>query len=306
MNACIVNATRCTLGSVAKRGKPNSPVEMEADVASFLICFCGSGTGHMTQALTMSRMLTEQRGMKLTGVVTDSDASPNMIEELIKPLQVPLLILPAITIVNKDGVLPPHQILGKAIAVERDLRQRTDEIRAFLAASRASVILSMWQISLGKFLMHNPLPASVRVLHIAAQFALASLSAREMGTLHVMAAVAKGTIDVMASVFAPSGRCIAITGEHESGASGASNGDGADANVDSIVGSNHSAGRHSLETGLSRLAPMIEIPAPIAADCKPLLLCYFLTIKPARKLERLLHRYPIEGVEVHVFTPEEL
>ena len=277
MNSCVASATRCMLGAVANAGSANAPIEMDTDPASFLICFCGSGTGHMTQALTMSRLLSEQFGMKLCGVITDSDASQRMIDELIRPLDVPLLVLPAITIVTKEGVLPPHAILGKAVAVDRKLRKQTTEVRDFLAASRAGVVVSMWQISLGKFLTQNPLPPEVRVFHIAAQFALADLRAREASSL--AAAAAKGTVDVMASVFAPSGRCVAISASAASGADGG---------------------------GSSTLAPIIEMPEQVSADCQPLLLCYFLTQRPARLLERMLHKHPIDGLEVHVFTSEAL
>ena len=44
-------------------------------------------------------------------MITDTDASEKMLEENIKPFGVPLLVLPAITLVDKDGVRPPHKIV---------------------------------------------------------------------------------------------------------------------------------------------------------------------------------------------------
>lgn len=285
MQRVVVGATRGLLGSIGRAGKKGDPVVMEPESGTFIVSFCGSGTGHMMQALTLTRTLQNVYGMRLTGVITDSDASEKLLNELIHPLGVPVLILPAITIVTSKGVLPPHRVVGKAIACIRGLKKASEEIRAFLAASKAALILNMWQISLGKYLQLNALPASVRVVHVAAQFAHLGVKAKHVKG-GMMAGAAKGTIDVMASIFGASGPCVAISSA---------------ADAVNARGSVASAAARSL-------APIIDVPPKLATSPPPpkLLLCYFLTLAPARRLERLLHAHPIPGLETHVFTSEVL
>ena len=277
MNSLVVGTTRGLLGSIGRSGKRCSEaIDIPCDQQAFVVSFCGSGTGHMMQALTLTRVL-QASGMQLTGVITDTDAAQNLLDEVIKPLEVPVLILPAITIVNAKGILPPHRVLGKAVVCMKGLRRENARIRAFLATSQCSLLINMWQISLGKFLQLNPLPPSVRVVHVAAQFAHLALKPSQVKG-GFMAAAAKGTIDVMATIFKPSGVCVAISGAA------------------------------SAASGAPALAPIIDVPISVAEQPppSPLLLCYFLTMAPARRLERLLHKQPIPGVEVHCFTAEAL
>ena len=110
-----------------------------------------------------------------------------------------------------------------------------------------------------------------------------------------MALAAKATIDVMASIFQASGRCVAISVTPSDG------------------------------TGTRRVAPILDIPsamsarpgdaiddktAPAGEKAPPsherIILCYFLTQAPARRLERLVHRHPVPGVTFHVFSSEPL
>jgi len=278
MATCIIiGATRSVLGPIARRGARGQSVDIEADPSRFVIAFCGSGTGHMTQALALCRLL-QARGMTLGGVVTDTDAVQRLVDDNIKPLGAPVLVLPAITIVNKDGVLPPHKILAKGRAVDRGLTTDSIRIREFLILSRAGVIVNCWQISLGKFLLLNKLPPSVRVIHIAAQCGQArgsSCALLRRDVRGLMAAAAKGTVEVMCDIFARTGTLVPIH-----------------ANGDPASGS---------------LAPIMDIPEALPSPrLPPLLLCYFLTMGRAKALESLLHRHPIDGLEVHCFTPEEL
>ena len=284
MKGCLVASSRAAINAIATAGKRQPPIEIEPDPSTFLLAFCGSGTGHMTQAIALVRLL-QAKGMTLGGVVTDTDMPQRLLDEVVMPLGVPLLVLPAITLVTKSGVLPPHRLLLKACAVDRGLAKEDGRIREFLAKSRAALFINMWQISLGKFLALRPLPPSVRVLHIAAQCGQArgSTLAHSTGDLPpfrepvsmLAATAAKGTVEAMCSLFAESGALIPI----------------------------HAAGGVA---GSASLAPIIDIPEALQPGCKPLLLCYFLTQAPARALERLLHRHPMEGWEVHVFTPETL
>ena len=279
MKGCLVASSRAAIGAIANSGSRQPPIEIQPDPHIFLVAFCGSGTGHMTQAIALIRLLQE-RGLTLGGVVTDTDMPQRLIDEVVAPLGVPLLVLPAITLVTKSGVLPPHRLLLKACAVDRGLAKDDERIRAFLAASRAALLINMWQISLGKFLALRSLPPSVRVLHIAAQCGQARGCELAHGTADLpplrqpvsmlAATAAKGTVEAMCSLFGVSGRLVPI----------------------------HAAG--GTETSTS-LAPIIDIPEALQPGCKPLLLCYFLTQAPARALERMLRRSPMDGWEVHVF-----
>ena len=275
MKAITKSLTRAALGSIALAGKKGDTLDFEPDRTQFVVAFCGSGTGHMTQALAFVKLL-KARGLTLCGVITGTDMASKLIEENITPLGAPLLVLPAITIVNKDGVLPPHRVLAKARAAERGLKVQSARILEFLAAAKPGILINMWQIRLGKFLQQNPLPPSVLCLTIAAQCGQAAGAPTELRISEitsVMAAAAKGTCEVMCRVFAGSGPLVAITASGKDGC----------------------------------LAPIIEIPDAISnPPPSPLLLCYFLTQAPARKLEKLLHQNPIPNLEVHVFTPEAL
>ena len=64
---------------------------MDVEPGAFVVSFCGSGTGHMMQALTIARVL-EASGMKLTGVITDTDAAQKLsiLTELAFATRVPL------------------------------------------------------------------------------------------------------------------------------------------------------------------------------------------------------------------------
>jgi hypothetical protein len=232
--------------------------------------------------------------MQCTGIITDTDAPQQLLDELIKPLGVPILVLPAITIVTKDGVVAPHRILGKAVALDRGLKREASAIQSFLQASHAGLIVNCWQISLGRyFTKFEQLPPNVRLVHVAAQFAQLDVPLSQVNS--TMGCVARGTIEVMAQVFSHSGgRCVAITATGASGSSIAIR------------------GRARTSVGASAtLPPILELPTAIGESppASPLLLCYFLTQAPARRLDQLLHKHAstlAPGLEIHCFTPEPL
>lgn len=112
----------------------------------FIVAFCGSGTGHLTQALKVVEIL-QGRGMVLAGVVTDSDAPQKMIDETITPLGVELLIIPAIELVDTErGFLPliaPHQFVGSLMKATGHLVKEAESIVAFFKRTKAGQIFNM-------------------------------------------------------------------------------------------------------------------------------------------------------------------
>ena len=82
------NTTKAFLGAVVSSGKAPQPFNAgPLDSKRFIVAFCGSGTGHLTQALAVVRA-QQKAGMTLAGVVTDTDASKKMLDEMIAPLGV--------------------------------------------------------------------------------------------------------------------------------------------------------------------------------------------------------------------------
>lgn len=100
---------RTTTARLAGKRRSSSLLSLAPDAQSFIVAFCGSGTGHLTQALALVKLL-RRAGLTLTGVVTDSDAPQTLLDELVVPLGVPILVLPAVTIVTKNGVVPPYKV----------------------------------------------------------------------------------------------------------------------------------------------------------------------------------------------------
>lgn len=123
----LYNSTRATLGAATFSSRiPCSSFDPgPLEDRNFVVAFGGSGVDHLTQALAVVRVL-QKAGMSLVGVVTDTDASAAMLEEMIAPLnvccrsglhhccaiasltllngsQVEVLILPAIKIVDDSS-----------------------------------------------------------------------------------------------------------------------------------------------------------------------------------------------------------
>ena len=59
--------------------KEPQPLAYAPGTGRFVIGFCGSGTGHLTQSLAVLRML-QARGMTLAGIVFDTDATQKMVQ----------------------------------------------------------------------------------------------------------------------------------------------------------------------------------------------------------------------------------
>ena len=59
--------------------KEPQPLAYTPGTGRFVIGFCGSGTGHLTQSLAVLRML-QARGMTLAGIVFDTDATQKMVQ----------------------------------------------------------------------------------------------------------------------------------------------------------------------------------------------------------------------------------
>ena len=291
-----VVVTRGVLGSIGRAGRMEKMVEMDVIKGSFVVAFCGSGTGHMMQALTWTRTL-QAAGMTLTGVITDTDAAQKLIDELIKPLACQP-VLPAIGHCDQRR-RATAQGPARALACVKGLEQASERIRAFLAESKASLILNMWQISLGKYLQLNPLPKNVRVVHLAAQFCHLSVRAR----------------DVRGGFMAAAAMARSMSWPPSSGPAGSawpSRPAQARISARKALVAKSSGGARSGADSRKLLAPIIDVPPALSAASSPSSTSSalaaaadsLLPLAPARRLERLLHANPLgaEGPEVHVFT----
>jgi hypothetical protein len=252
-----------------KERKARPVLQIESKPGHFVVAFCGSGTGHLTQTVTIVRLLRD-RGMVLAGVITDDDASERMLEETVRPLGVDLLILPAIPLVKENGMVPPLKVLAAARRADRRLLGSDEAIRAFFGRAAPSVLLNFWHPVLGRYLQSTPLPEGVTCLNVAAQFGLCQVPLRALTS--GLQVATKATIDAMAHMFGKSGHCVPI----------------------SPTGS------------ADTLAPIIEVPRPLAPAAPKLVLCYFLIKKVAAKLDALVARGGFEGVEFHCFTATAL
>jgi UDP-N-acetylglucosamine:LPS N-acetylglucosamine transferase len=100
----------------------------------FVVAFCGSGTGHLTQAMKAVEIL-EARGFTLAGVVTDTDAAEKMLDEMVRPLGVELLVIPAIELVDTEtGFIPlnnPVRFVGSLIKSQEYLLKNAADIADF-------------------------------------------------------------------------------------------------------------------------------------------------------------------------------
>ena len=282
------------LGRIAKTSKTPSPIDLsETDAKSFVVSFCGTGTGHFTQALACIGML-QSHGLVLSGIITDTTASQKILDEMVAPLGVKTLILPTVEIIDlKRGMAPAHKILAAATRLDRMIDQTAEATRQFFCSAKPALLLNFYQVSLARFLQFNPLPTSVRVFHMAPQFGLNGLPLREMRT--PIEVINRSFMGVMRQVFAASAPCLAIS---------ANDADGALAPIIELParlpggGTSPSAGDGS---GDAHVATAAEAPPP------PLLLCYFLVQRDGARLESLLAKRPLpEGVEVHCFTAEAL
>ena len=137
----------------------------EAD--RFVVAFCGSGTGHLTQAMKVVEML-QARGFTLAGVVTDSDASERMLDEMVRPLGVEILIIPAIQLVDTEkGFVPlvqPHRFVSSLLHAQSCLHANRTEYADFFARARAGRIYDMYHLTLARFFQLLAQPIDLGVL----------------------------------------------------------------------------------------------------------------------------------------------
>ncbi len=272
----LAGLTHCVLGAaLSKNSEPSAMAGISGDSNRFVVAFCGSGTGHLTQAMAVVDML-KKRGMILAGVVTDDDMSQRMIDEMVTPLGVEMLVLPAITLIDTErGFMPlvrPHVFTQKLMSAQAKVAADRHRIAAFFQRVDAGRIFCFWHITLARFFEHNPLSPGITVTHIAAQFGLCALTYPETKT--PIEVLSKATMDLMADIFKASGPTIAIS---------------------PLAG----------DTGAG-LPPIVHVPAPIAPKTPRLILCYFLVQTNATQLDALLARSPMPGVEFHCFTQTPL
>eukprot|EP00316_Scyphosphaera_apsteinii_P011982 CAMPEP_0119309326 /NCGR_PEP_ID=MMETSP1333-20130426/14964_1 /TAXON_ID=418940 /ORGANISM="Scyphosphaera apsteinii, Strain RCC1455" /LENGTH=414 /DNA_ID=CAMNT_0007313279 /DNA_START=75 /DNA_END=1319 /DNA_ORIENTATION=- len=268
----LYSAVQALLGPFMK-ASGSTPIDYRdgVDRKAFIVSFCGSGTGHLTQALTVVKLL-EKQGMRLAGIVTDTDATKRMLDEMVAPLGVEVLTLPAITLVDgQTGMVPLPLVFWNIVKVKRELFEREAEIGEFLSRCRPGLILSFWLLPLAYFMMSHTLPKMVKVLHIAPQFAHRSLVVRDLKEPIVV--ITKSTMDFMSEMFAKSGQCVPIA-----------------SNV--------------LECAC--LPPILEVPVAVQSWSERLILCYFLVQSDAHRLERIIHKHPMAGVQFECFTAQKL
>ena len=239
----------------------------------FVVAFCGSGTGHLTQAMKAVEML-KARGLTLAGVVTDTDASPRMLDEMVKPLGVELLIIPAIELVDSQkGFVPlidPARFVKSLMGAQRALYENRHEYAAFFRRARAGKIFNMYHLTLARFFQHNPLPPSITIIHMAAQFGLCELTEEDTKTFIEVGS--KGVMDMMKTIFDASGPAVPIS----------------------------PLGREGT------LPPILHVPATLTPNIPKLILCYFLVATNANDLDEILVKHPMPDVEFHCFTSKPL
>jgi len=246
---------------------------VRGDPNRFVVAFCGSGTGHLTQAMKAVELL-QARGLVLAGVATDTDASEKMLDEMVRPLGVPLLIIPAIELVDTEkGFIPlvnPPRFFTSLMRAQDFLQKNASDIQQFFAHANAGNIYNMYHLTLARFFQLNPLPPSILVTHMAAQFGLCALTFDDTRTFIEVGG--KAVMDVMASIFTASGQTVPI---------GPQGGDGS-------------------------LPPIIHLPTPLQPKTPRLILCYFLVQTNAKKLDELLAKQPLADCEFHCFTAKPL
>lgn len=249
--------------------KEPQPLAYAPGTGRFVIGFCGSGTGHLTQSLAVLRML-QARGMTLAGIVFDTDATQKMVQETLEPLGVSLLQLPAIKLVDpKKGMVPTVVTLHSVITGVGKLRGMYPQLVSFFVDAKAEYIFNFWHTTLAFFLRSHPPPPGVRISNVAPQFALSSLDVRDLGFWEI---VGKSTIDAMAALIAQTGPCLSLSARPQP----------------------------------NSLPPILEVPAAVSSFSSRLILCYFLAQPDAVRLERLLAQFSISGVEIHCFTTAPL
>ena len=274
LKAPIAASTKCAISS-ALTSSDALPVmgRVVGEPGRFIVAFCGSGTGHLTQAMKAVEML-QARGLTLAGVVTDTDAAPRMLDEMVRPLGVELLVIPAIELVDtQKGFVPlvdPIRFVTSLMGAQKALHDNRHEYAAFFRRARASTIYNMYHLTLARFLQHNPLPPSMTIIHMAAQFGLCELSEDDTHTFIEVGS--KGVMDMMKTIFVASGRTVPIS----------------------------PLGREGC------LPPIIHVPAALEPQSPKLILCYFLVATNATDLDDILIRQPMPGVEFHCFTSKAL
>lgn len=265
--APIASFSKCAIG-MAIKGPSSESVSAMANVRGdpnrFVVAFCGSGTGHLTQAMKAVELL-QARGLVLAGVATDTDASEKMLDEMVRPLGVPLLIIPAIELVDTEkGFIPlvnPPRFFTSLMRAQDFLQKNASDIQQFFSHANAGNIYNMYHLTLARFFQLNPLPPSILVTHMAAQFGLCALTFDDTRTFIEVGG--KAVMDVMASIFTASGQTVPI---------GPQGGDGS-------------------------LPPIIHLPTPLQPKTPRLILCYFLVQTNAKKLDELLAKQPLADCE---------
>ena len=202
--------------------------------------------------------------------MTDSDASDKMLNEMVRPLGVEILIIPAIELVDTEkGFVPlidPVRFVSSLLNSQESLHKQRENYAAFFARARAGIIYDMYHLTLARYLQLNPLPPSMRIVHMAAQFGLCELTEQDTNTFIEVGS--KAVMDIMRTIFVASGDTIPIS----------------------------PLARDNV------LPPIIHVPTALKPQTPRLILCYFLVRTNAERLDELLAAHPMPDVEFHCFT----
>ena len=312
LKAPIAAQTKCLIGTILTgTDHPSAMTHVVGEPNRFIVAFCGSGTGHLTQAMRVVEMLQE-RGQILAGVVTDTDASEKMLDEMVRPLGVELLVIPAIELVDTDkGFTPlvqPHRFFGSFLNAQKALHERRAAYAAFFSRARAGRVYSMWHITLARFFQLNPLPPSITCVHSTRPPADSpppwprlGRAAAPFGCAAALT-VPRSTID--GAVAAQFGLCE-LTHDETVTFIEVSTKAVVDFMRDIFVHSGEVAPISPLGMPGS-LPPIIHAPAPIELGTPKLVLCYFLVSTNVERLDAILAADPMPGVEFHCFTSRPL
>ena len=229
------------------------------------------------------------------------------------------------------------RLLRKIAKWDAAINAKADALTALFVGARAGLLLNFFLFPLARWMQFSPLPPCVRTLHIAPQFCLAGLPLSKLGSVDEV--IHKAFIEVMRRVFAASAPCHGISARPDAAGLGTVDpplapiielpeefapADGkaqalaapvkharARSHARTLAPSLHTCSRvRGLARRTWRLAFRGEGEhATHSTTClhtdigqTPLLLCYFLVQKDARRLERLIAKNGLPGVEVRCFT----
>lgn len=128
----------------------------------------GEGRGHLTQAIAVSRILS-QRGDELVGVVVGRTGLRELPEYFRSAVRVPVIELPSPGFVLRDNrALSLPGTIGQALLSLGETRRSVRALREAIERARPDLVLNFFEPLTGLAQLRRPLPAAV--VSIAHQF----------------------------------------------------------------------------------------------------------------------------------------